>query len=179
MSREGASFVHELMYPSGKNGQTGHRHSKAPKTTFSQVLKKSVERDMSIQGWCQTCKTYRKTLSTKKRIDSIPSVLTLLAGALNEDSRKLWATPGWLPTEIGVIVSGGDFFCYEGEDLKFQLQRGFHDISVYSLTGVAVNIDVDQSSMESHLVAVANGEFGLLVAESCTTRAHAFSSCGF
>jgi PAB-dependent poly(A)-specific ribonuclease subunit 2 len=160
MTRAAASFTHELMYPVTKPSQTGHRHPKGPKTTFSQVLKKSVERDMSIQGWCQTCKTYRKTLNTKKRIDNIPSVLTLLAGSLNDESRRLWATPDWLPPEIGVIVKGGEFFCYEGEDLKFQLQRGYHNITVYSLMGVAINIDVDQGPAESHLVAVVNGTSG-------------------
>ncbi|KAF3054959.1 PAB-dependent poly(A)-specific ribonuclease subunit PAN2 [Daldinia childiae] len=75
-------------------------------------------------------------------------------GAL-EEHRRLWATPGWLPEEIGVIVDNGQFFCFEGEDLKLHLQRGIHNISVYSLTGLAVNIEGGQQQ-RSHLVAMAN-----------------------
>ncbi|KAG8423891.1 poly(A)-specific ribonuclease [Metarhizium acridum] len=57
------------------------------------------------------------------------------------DHRMLWSTPGWLPEEIGIIVEQGQFFCYEGEDLKLHLQRGIHNITVYSLIGMATNIE--------------------------------------
>lgn len=87
----------------------------------------------------------------------------------------LWATPGWLPDEIGVIVDNGSFFCYQGEDLKLHLQRGVHNIQVYSLIGLSVNIEsgspqkphlaalspvaVDSgSSHKPHLVAMVNGK---------------------
>ena len=73
------------------------------------------------------------------------------------EQRRLWATPGWLPEEIGVIVDNGQFFCFEGEDLKLHLQRGIHNIAVYSLTGLAANIEGGQQQ-RSHLVAMANGE---------------------
>ncbi|ORY62658.1 exonuclease [Pseudomassariella vexata] len=152
-SRAGSSFVHELMYTTSKSS---HRNSKGPKTTFSQVLKKSVERDMNSKGWCQTCHKYQ-TLGTKKNIQKIPAVLTLLAAVQNDDHRRIWATPGWLPEEIGVIVNNGQFFCYEGDELKYQLQRGYYEIAVYSLTGVAVNIETGHSASKgSHLVAMAN-----------------------
>lgn len=87
----------------------------------------------------------------------------------------LWATPGWLPEEIGVIVDNGSFFCYQGEDLKLHLQRGVHNIQVYSLIGLSANIEsgspqkphlaalspvaVDNgSSHKPHLVAMVNGK---------------------
>lgn len=139
--------------------KSSHRGVKVPKITFSQVLKKSVERDINGKGWCQTCHKYQ-TLTTKKMIHKLPAVLTLLAGMLNEDQRRLWATPGWLPEEIGVIISGdGQFYCYEGEDFKYQQQRGFHNMAVYSLTGLAVSIETGHSSKGSHLVAMTNGMF--------------------
>jgi len=97
-------------------------------------------------------------------IRSVPTVLTLLAGMPSEEHRRLWATPGWLPEEIGVIINNGQFFCYEGAELKYQLQRGYHDMSVYSLTGVAVNIETGQPSRGNHLVALANGKLLILVA---------------
>jgi hypothetical protein len=91
-------------------------------------------------------------------IHRLPAVLNLLAGMLSEEQRKLWATPGWLPEEIGVIIaSDGQFYCFEGDDIKYQLQRGYHNMVVYSLTGLAVNIESGHSSKGSHLIAMANG----------------------
>ncbi|KHO01669.1 Exonuclease, RNase T/DNA polymerase III [Metarhizium album ARSEF 1941] len=71
------------------------------------------------------------------------------------DHRMLWSTPGWLPEEIGIIVEQGQFFCYEGEDLKLHLQRGIHNITVYSLIGMATNIEGGQMQ-KSHLVSMIN-----------------------
>lgn len=68
----------------------------------------------------------------------------------------LWSTPGWLPEEIGIIVERGQFYCYEGEDLKLHIQRGFHNITVYSLIGMAVNVE-SGSTQKSHLVSMING----------------------
>ncbi|KAI7761581.1 hypothetical protein ACKAV7_009003 [Fusarium commune] len=75
--------------------------------------------------------------------------------AMDQDQRMLWSTPGWLPEEIGIIVEQGQFFCYEGEDLKLHLQRGIHNITVYSLTGMAINIESGQTQ-KSHLVSMVN-----------------------
>ncbi|EPE04927.1 pab-dependent poly -specific ribonuclease subunit pan2 [Ophiostoma piceae UAMH 11346] len=133
---------------------------KQPKITFSQVLKSSVEQDSSTKGWCEVCQRYQ-TLQNRKTITSIPSVLTLNASGpqnLNyPEFRRLWGTPGWLPEEIGIIVDpAGQFFCYEGEDLKLHLQRGIHDIKVYSLIGMATNVDNGGQPAKSHLVAMVN-----------------------
>jgi PAB-dependent poly(A)-specific ribonuclease subunit 2 len=94
-------------------------------------------------------------------------VLVLTTAINNADHRHLWATPGWLPEEIGIIVDHGNFFCYEGEDLKLHLQRGIHNITVYSLTGLAVSIDGGQQQ-QSHLVAMANSKYKLS-ARACLT----------
>jgi PAB-dependent poly(A)-specific ribonuclease subunit 2 len=74
----------------------------------------------------------------------------------HQEHKMLWATPGWLPEEIGIIVEQGQFFCYEGEDLKLHLQRGMHNITVYSLIGSAVNIENGQAQ-KPHLVSIING----------------------
>lgn len=76
----------------------------------------------------------------------------------SHDQRELWSTNGWLPEEIGVIVEGGQFFCYEGEDLKLHLQRGIHNITVYSLIGMAIHIESGQTQ-KPHLVCMVNGEY--------------------
>jgi len=85
--------------------------------------------------------------------------MMLTTAVQTAEHRRLWATPGWLPEEIGVIVDQGQFFCYEGEDLKLHLQRGIHSIVVYSLIGMAINIEMDESQKppKSHLVAAING----------------------
>ncbi|KAI0009250.1 PAB-dependent poly(A)-specific ribonuclease subunit PAN2 [Xylariaceae sp. FL0662B] len=144
------TMVNELIYPQNKH----HRNPRIRGTTFSQVLKMSVERETTNKGWCNNCHRYQ-TLATRKTIHRIPDVLMLTTAINNNDHRRLWATPGWLPEEIGIIVDNGQFFCYEGEDLKLHLMRGIHNITVYSLTGLAVNIEGGQQQ-RSHLVAMAN-----------------------
>jgi len=150
--------------------KTGQRNPRVRSTTFSQVLKMSVERETTHKGWCSTCHRYQ-TLVSRKTIHRVPRVLMLTAGNINTERQQLWATPGWLPEEIGIIVDNGNFFCYEGEDLKLHLQRGIHNITVYSLTGLAVNIEGGQQQ-QSHMVAMANGEYKSI-------RTHMRSLCSF
>ncbi|KAI1848947.1 hypothetical protein JX266_005375 [Neoarthrinium moseri] len=149
-TKPASSYVQELIYESSKSGS---RHAKSPRVTFSQILKKSVERDITTKGWCASCKKYN-LLSSKKVTRNLPVVLTLLAGNIRDEHRRLWATPGWLPEEIGIIVNGGQFFCYEGKDLEYHRQRSYHQIVEYSLTGVAVNIDTGHR--DCHVVAMVN-----------------------
>lgn len=73
------------------------------------------------------------------------------------DQKQLWATAGWLPQEIGVIIVNGQFFCYEGQDLKLHLQRGVYDIMVYELVGVVADINSGENQ-KSHLVSMINSE---------------------
>ena len=82
----------------------------------------------------------------------------MLNAAINDnmEAKQLWSIPGWLPEEIGVIVEQGQFFCYQGEDLKLHLQRAMHNITVYSLIGLAADIDSGQHQ-KPHLVSLVNG----------------------
>lgn len=123
--------------------------------TFSQILKSSVERETTSKGWCLRCLKYQH-IANRKTIHSIPAVLVLNTLINSPEHRQYWSTPGFLPEEIGVIVDHGQFFCYEGEDLKLHLQRGIHNIAVYSLVGMAVNIDPGPGQ-KPHLVAMVNG----------------------
>ncbi|KAF5670593.1 pab-dependent poly(A)-specific ribonuclease subunit PAN2 [Fusarium heterosporum] len=134
-TRPGSTYVNDLLYPSA-------------------VLKNSVERETTSKGWCSRCQRYQ-TIATRKSIHSIPAVLMLNTAITNQEQRVLWSTPGWLPEEIGIIVEKGQFYCYEGEDLKLHLQRAAHNITVYSLTGMAINIESGQTQ-KSHLVSMVN-----------------------
>ncbi|TGJ86618.1 hypothetical protein E0Z10_g2144 [Xylaria hypoxylon] len=158
------SFGADSQSPAAFEEKPGQRNARVKGTTFSQVLKISVERETTNKGWCNICHRYQ-TLATRKTIHEIPSVLMLTTAIHTTEHRHLWATPGWLPEEIGIIVDNGNFFCYEGEDLKLHLQRGIHNITVYSLTGLAVNIDGGKQQ-QSHLVAMAN------IAHSAPTASH-------
>jgi PAB-dependent poly(A)-specific ribonuclease subunit 2 len=140
------------------------RNARAPKQSFSQVLKASVERETTSRGWCSRCQRYQ-SLATRKTIHSVPAVLVLNAAINSPEARQYWSIPGWLPEEIGVILENGQFFCYQGEDLKFHIQRGSHNITIYSLIGVAADIDSGQHQ-KSHLVSLVNGTFYL----QCTSR---------
>lgn len=127
-----------------------------PKVTFSQILKSSVEREGDSKGWCPQCQRYQPNTS-RRTIGSVPDVLMLNTAIKTSEQRGLWATPGFLPEEIGVIVDHGQFFCYEGEDLALHLQRGIHNITVYSLVGMAIDI-VPNPNQRSHMVGMINGE---------------------
>jgi len=81
----------------------------------------------------------------------------LNAAITSPEAKQHWGTSGWLPDEIGIIVEQGQFFCYEGEDLKLHIQRGIHSITVYSLIGIAADVDSGQHQ-KSHLVSLVNGK---------------------
>ncbi|KAF9875948.1 pab-dependent poly -specific ribonuclease subunit [Colletotrichum karsti] len=151
-TRPASGFHNDLMYPQPIKS-TG-RNQKAPKVTFSQILKSSVERETTSKGWCSRCQRYQN-IAARKTIHSIPHVFIINTLISSPEHRRFWSTPGFLPEEIGVIVDQGQFFCYEGEDLKLHLQRGIHNISVYSLVGIALNIDPG-AGQKPHLVAMAN-----------------------
>ncbi|KAI9743044.1 MAG: poly(A)-specific ribonuclease [Claussenomyces sp. TS43310] len=150
-SRPGTTFVNELVYSIPKNTSRGTR---GPKVSFSQILKSSVERDSTSRGWCSRCQRYQ-SLATRKTVHGIPAVLILNAAISSPEAKILWSSPGWLPDEIGIIVDRGQFFCYEGEDLKLHLQRGIHSITVYSLVGLVADVDSGQHQ-KSHLVSLVN-----------------------
>ncbi|KAK3076610.1 poly(A)-specific ribonuclease, partial [Coniosporium uncinatum] len=149
--RPGPTYVHELVYPA-KATKGGHARSSRP--TFSQILKASVERHDQTRGWCDRCKRYQQ-LHTRKTIQSVPAVLMINAAITNCEAKQLWATPNWLPQEIGIIVDQGQFFCYEGQDLKLHVQRGVFNIRVYSLIGVVADINSGEQQ-KPHLVSLVD-----------------------
>ena len=87
----------------------------------------------------------------------VPLVLMINAALKTLEAKEFWATPGWLPAKIGVIVDNGKFFCFEGEDLRLHLQRAMHIITVYELVGIVADINSGEHQ-KSHLVSLINGE---------------------
>ncbi|KAL2354819.1 PAB-dependent poly(A)-specific ribonuclease subunit PAN2 [Cryomyces antarcticus] len=145
-----STYVHDLIYPP----KTGKSSLRAPRPSFSQTLKASVERQEQTRGWCDRCKRYQQ-LATRKSIQSVPAVLTLNAAIHSLEARQLWATPNWLPKEIGIIVDQGQFYCYEGQDLQFHLQKCIYNIMVYELVGIVADINSGENQ-KPHLVSLIN-----------------------
>jgi PAB-dependent poly(A)-specific ribonuclease subunit 2 len=131
------------------------RNARAPKPSFSQILKASIERETASRGWCSRCQRYQ-SLATRKTVHGVPAVLMLNAAINSPEAKQFWTIPGWLPEEIGIIIDQGQIYCYQGDDLKLHIQRGIHNITVYSLIGVAASIA--GTVLKSHLVSLVNGE---------------------
>lgn len=124
---------------------------------------------MTSRGWCSRCQRYQ-SLTTRTILHSVPAVLMLNAAINSPEAKQLWATPGWLPEEIGIIVDQqGHFYCYEGSDLKLHIERKIHNITVYSLVGLAADIDSGQHQ-KSHLVSLINGECNSFMISSGFTK---------
>ncbi|KAI9840488.1 MAG: poly(A)-specific ribonuclease [Sclerophora amabilis] len=149
--RPGGTYVNEMVYPS-KHAMKAQTRGTLP--SFSQILKASVERENQARAWCDKCRRYQ-SLATRKTVQNVPDVLMINAAVNSLEAKQFWATPGWLPEEIGIIVEGGQFFCYEGEDLKLHLQRGIHYIKVYEIIGVVADI-ISGEHQASHLVSLVN-----------------------
>jgi len=124
--------------------------------SFSQILKASVERQDLTRGWCDRCKRYQQ-LGARKTIQSLPPVLMINAAAHSAEAKQLWAKSRWLPQEVGIIVDQGQFFCYEGQDLRMHLQRGVFKIVVYELVGVVAEIHNGETA-KPNLVSMINGK---------------------
>ncbi|KAF2210813.1 hypothetical protein CERZMDRAFT_44622 [Cercospora zeae-maydis SCOH1-5] len=151
-------YAHDLVYPP--------RPPKARPTRqyFSQMLKASIERHSQHRGWCLRCNSYKNMVS-HRAVHCLPAVLMLNAAIATGESRQLWATPDFLPREVGVIVNNGRFFCYEGEDLQLHLQRAQYNITVYELVGVVADV-LPSENEKSHLVATID----VSLASADTTR---------
>ncbi|KAF2706246.1 PAB-dependent poly(A)-specific ribonuclease-like protein subunit pan2 [Pleomassaria siparia CBS 279.74] len=148
--RGGKTFVNELVYPA----KHVVRNSRGPRPTFSQILKASVERQDQTKGWCDKCNRYQQ-MNQRKTIQSVPGVLLLNAAIQTHEAKLLWSIPNWLPREIGIIVDQGQFYCFEGQDLKLHLQRGVFNIMVYELIGIVADINSGEHQ-KPHLVACIN-----------------------
>lgn len=161
-TRFSKSHIIDLIYPPQQKQPSAplRGSGRAPKMSFSQVLKAGVEKENNCKGWCAKCKRYQN-LTFHKTIHNIAAVLAINTAIVLQEHRKLWETPKWLPEEIGIIIKDGQFFCFEGEDLRTHLQRGAHNITVYSLIGMVVNIEHKPPS-KPHLVSIINGEFFII-----------------
>jgi hypothetical protein len=100
-------------------------------------------------------------MGQRKQVQGVPAVMVINANVQTNEGKQLWASPNWLPREIGIIVGNGQFFCYEGQDLELHVQRKVHQIQVYELIGVVADVS-SAENQKSHLVGMVNGEFSIV-----------------
>ncbi|KAL1990064.1 hypothetical protein VTN49DRAFT_6645 [Thermomyces lanuginosus] len=146
--RPGNALVNDLIYPT-----MDMKHSRRPPQTyrFSNILKASIERETQNRGWCSICRRYQQ-VAIRKTIQRMPPVLLLNTMMTNSPMcRQLWATPGWLPEEVGIVVENGQVFCFEGDDLK----KGDPRMTIYELVGIVVEVDIPEHH-KPHLVSFVN-----------------------
>lgn len=147
--RPGNAFANELIYQAPDIKQA--RRSALMK--FSTILKTSIERETQNRGWCNHCRRYQQ-VAIRRTVHRMPPVLMLNTGPTNH-FRHLWATPGWLPEELGIIVENGQLHCFEGDDLRNRIQNKTPGLTVYELVGLVTEIDITEHQ-KPHLVSFIN-----------------------
>ena len=100
------------------------------------------------------CQGY-KAITSRRAVYATPKVLMVNAGVNTLEDRQLWATPGFLPREIGTINANGQVYCYEKQDLEVHLLKRPHAITIYELVGVVADVAAGEAQ-KSHLVAMVD-----------------------
>jgi PAB-dependent poly(A)-specific ribonuclease subunit 2 len=148
--RPGNAFVSELIYPAADPKQARRN----PACRFSSILKASIERETQNRGWCSHCRRYQQ-VAIRKTVHRMPLVLMINAAINNPTYRQLWAIPGWLPEEVGILAEGGQVHCFEGEDLQGWLRNNDPGLTVYELVGLVAEINIVEQH-KPHLVSFIN-----------------------
>lgn len=149
-AKDQAWFSHDLVYP-----PKPPKHSpRSVSPTFTRLLQDSIHRQEQQRGWCMRCQGY-KAITSRRAVLGTPEVLMINAAAHTQETRQLWATPGFLPREIGTIHASGQVYCYEGQDLQWHLSKRPHAITIYKLVGLVADVTASESQ-KSHLVSVVD-----------------------
>ncbi|KAK3678608.1 poly(A)-specific ribonuclease [Recurvomyces mirabilis] len=149
-AKEQSWYSHDLMYPPKPT-----KHSPRPvRYAFTRLLQDSVHRYDQQRGYCNRCQGY-KAITSRRVVHAMPAVLMINAAIHTPEARQLWATPGFLPQEVGIINANSQFYCYEGPDLQHHLQRRNHPITVYELVGFVADVAAGEAQ-KPHLVSIVD-----------------------
>ncbi|KAL2392816.1 PAN2-PAN3 deadenylation complex catalytic subunit pan2 [Exophiala dermatitidis] len=150
-TKAASTYVHDLTYPQSDPKQST-RYLK-----FSAILKTTIEREAKNRGWCSRCRRYQQ-LAIRKTVRRLPMVMMINAALTgNPAMRGLWETPGWLPSEVGIIIQDKNVYCFEGADLAVHLRNKSPNLVVYELVGFVAEIDTSERH-QPHLVGMVNVE---------------------
>jgi len=149
-TKHGSLYVHDMLYPNTdpKLGARSHLFK------FSTILKMTMEREVKHRGFCNKCRRYQQ-LATRKSIQHLPFVMMLNTAVSNPAMQSLWETPGWLPSEIGIMMQNRGIYVFEGTELATQLRNKASNIIVYELVGCVADIDTTERQ-QPHLVSLIN-----------------------
>lgn len=153
ITRPGTTYVNELVYPPHPPSDPKNV-LRNPIFKFSAILKASIERESKNRGWCNKCRRYQQ-LSIHKSIQHLPFVMMINAALTNPAMRSLWEMPGWLPTEVGVLVQNRNVYCFENADLGLHIRNKTPNLVIYELVGFVAEIDVPDHQ-RPHLVSFIN-----------------------
>lgn len=149
-AKEQTWYSHDLVYP-----PKPAKHSPRPvRHAFTRLLQDSIHRYEQQRGWCMRCQGY-KAITSRRVVHATPTVLMVNAAIHTAEARQLWATPGFLPQQIGIINANTQTYCYEGQDLQLHLQRRTHAVTVYELVGVVADVTAGDAQ-KSHLVSIVD-----------------------
>lgn len=152
-TKPASTYVHDLVYPQQYDPKHGARNSVL---RFSTILKMTIERETKNRGWCNRCRRYQQ-LAIRKTVRHLPLVLMLNVALATPALRTLWETPGWLPSEVGIIVQDRNVYVFEGSDLALHLRNKSPNLVVYELVGFVAEIDTSERH-QPHLVSMINVE---------------------
>ncbi|KAI5851436.1 ubiquitin carboxyl-terminal hydrolase-domain-containing protein [Morchella snyderi] len=129
-----------------------------PVMTFSAIAKQSIQLDTNQKGWCDKCRRYQ-TQVMRKTIRKMPKILMFNATAHEKTAnfaKDHWSTPGWLPDEIGMVVTNSQLNIYQGDDLDTMKEKDRSGaLIVYELVGFVAEIKLEESR-NSHLISFVN-----------------------
>ncbi|KAK4549503.1 hypothetical protein LTR36_006500 [Oleoguttula mirabilis] len=143
-------YTHDMRYPPKPTKNSPRSAARS----FTQSLQDSIHRQEQQRGWCMRCQGY-KAITSRRAIYATPKVLMINAAVHTPEERQLWATPGFLPREIGTINANGQVYCYEKQDLEVHLVKRPHAITIYELVGVVADVAAGETQ-KSHLVSVVD-----------------------
>ncbi|OJJ45508.1 hypothetical protein ASPZODRAFT_134188 [Penicilliopsis zonata CBS 506.65] len=145
------SLVNDMIYPNLDIKQARRN----PAFRFSNILRASIEHERQNRGWCNQCRRYQQ-VTIRRSIHHMPHVLILNTLLNSPVYRRLWAVPGWLPEEVGILIENGQVVCFEGDDLKMRVQsNNTPGLLVYELVGFVCEIDIPEHQ-KPHLVSFIN-----------------------
>lgn len=149
-TKHGSLYVHDMLYPNADPKSNPRSHM----FKFSSILKATMEREVKHRGFCNKCRRYQQ-LATRKSISHMPFVLMLNTAIINPTMNSLWENPGWLPSEVGVVMQNRGILVFEGAELQAQLRNKSSSIIVYELVGFVADIDTTERQ-QPHLVSLVN-----------------------
>ena len=95
-------------------------------------------------------------MATRATLQYIPPIFFCNAGAeKTPESMQCWGIPGWLPTQIGLILQGGSITCFEGDSLQNLLRHPHPNLTVYELVGLVADI-TSSDHQKPHLISLIN-----------------------